>query len=362
MSKILEKPFDAAKKIIRSVFKGSPNLLTTSDLNRQIEALKDQMDTMCDYIGCIGAPNIVIDYSFNGSTLTVTVEDSDMWVKGAWFTLPNPLTLSINFTASTGPAYLVLTADKELVTYEDDFSHEISGAVFEDGETLPAADNYVYKNATLALVHTVLDANIVAVISKFTLKYGKVEEHGYVVDRDYSLHECVGNWFSYRPNDARVSRITGLCSEQSTIRSVLNNVLYDLNNGIATNEQFNVEDDTQIIATAKVNRVSKVIFVTIDMSAHAFLEYLCHSRFVDIPNLAQRYGIRDSISAVNVSWTANNKNFSSKDCPDVYGTVNSQGLFQLHTSYGLSGTEIENMNVPYDANVKLSFWAISSDD
>ena len=48
MSKIVDKVFDAGKKIIRSVFLGSPNLFTTSDLNRQIEAIKYQLDSLDD--------------------------------------------------------------------------------------------------------------------------------------------------------------------------------------------------------------------------------------------------------------------------------------------------------------------------
>ena len=44
MSKIVTKAFDATKKVVRSIFRGSPNLLTSSDLNRQFEALKHQID------------------------------------------------------------------------------------------------------------------------------------------------------------------------------------------------------------------------------------------------------------------------------------------------------------------------------
>lgn len=168
MSKIVDKVFDAGKKIIRSVFLGSPNLFTTSDLNRQIEAIKYQLDSLDDKVG------VYSDFSFatqhSGSLLLVRTGISYVETKGCKFT-PAPAILSINFTSDAPAVYVQLLADKETVTYQMDDTHDIAGAKFEDGTSSPAANQIIYKNEELKLSHALTDdeGRLVAILGMFYL-------------------------------------------------------------------------------------------------------------------------------------------------------------------------------------------------
>lgn len=168
MSKIVDKVFDAGKKIIRSVFLGSPNLFTTSDLNRQIEAIKYQLDSLDDKVGVYSDFNFSIQYG--GSLLLVRMGISYVETKGCKFT-PAPATLSINFTSTASAVYVQLLADKETVTYQMDTTHDIAGAKFEDGTSSPAANQIIYKNEELKLSHALTDdeGRLVAILGMFYL-------------------------------------------------------------------------------------------------------------------------------------------------------------------------------------------------
>lgn len=167
MSKIIEKAFDASKKIIRSIFKGSPNLITTSDLNRQLEALKYQLDMLDDKTGVVS--DIDIKYSLSSGTLTIGYNFSYMLFKGCSFK-PGVTSLATNLTKSAPLAYLCLVADKKTVTYDDDTTHSIAGAAFADGTSLPAANQVVYSNEALILVHAFSNIeNLVGVVAQFVL-------------------------------------------------------------------------------------------------------------------------------------------------------------------------------------------------
>lgn len=167
MSAIIEKAFDASKKIIRSIFKGSPNLITSSDLNRQIEAIKYQLDQLDDKTGVIS--DIEISQNLSGGTLNVSYSFTYMRFKGCSFS-PAVTALNTNLTNSAPTAYLCLVADSETVTYESDSSHDIAGAKFEDGTSLPAANQMVYKNESLMLTHALSSVNnLVGVIAIFQL-------------------------------------------------------------------------------------------------------------------------------------------------------------------------------------------------
>lgn len=162
MSQIIEKEFDAEQKIIRSDFKGSPNLFTTSDLNRQIEAIKYQLDQL-DAKTCVQ------------SDLNVTVQNTGLLMVLGTYTYMNvcgcsfrPIISGLTIEPSE-TVYLILTAKKKLITYDDDFSHEISGAKFQDGTSMPAANHYVYYEEQVVLSTTLSVDNfivILAVISK----------------------------------------------------------------------------------------------------------------------------------------------------------------------------------------------------
>lgn len=172
MSRVLDKAFDAGKKIIRSVFKGSPNLITSADLNRQMEAFKCQLDNLEEHTGVTS--DILITSSLSASTLTVGYKYSYIRFKGCEFR-PESTILSTNFTKMVNTAYLCLVADTEEVTYEDDPTHEIAGAKFEDGTSMPAANQIRYKNEALVLTHATTMDNLVGVLAVFTMSdTGKV--------------------------------------------------------------------------------------------------------------------------------------------------------------------------------------------
>ena len=168
MSKIVDKVFDAGKKIIRSVFLGSPNLFTTSDLNRQIEAIKYQLDSLDDKVGVYS--DFMFSKKYNGSLLLVQISISYVETKGCKFT-PAPVILNINLTSTAPVVYVQLLADKETVTYQMDTTHDIAGAKFEDGTSSPAANQIIYKNEELKLSHALTDdeGRLVAILGMFYL-------------------------------------------------------------------------------------------------------------------------------------------------------------------------------------------------
>lgn len=158
MSQIIEKEFDAEQKIIRSDFKGSPNLFTTSDFNRQIEAIKYQLDQL-DAKTCVQ------------SDLDVTVQNTGLLMVLGTYTYMNvcgcsfrPIISGLTIEPSE-TVYLILTAKKKLITYDDDFSHEISGAKFQDGTSMPAANHYVYYEEQVVLSTTLSVDNFIAILA-----------------------------------------------------------------------------------------------------------------------------------------------------------------------------------------------------
>lgn len=183
MSRIINKAFDASKKIIRSIFRGSPNLLTSSDLNRQIEALKYQIDKLEERTNVDTDLDInVVSISAHRRNLedpTQTTHDSEnrvtftlgyMRFKGCLFTpTVSPMTISIGENEQK-KMYIHLVAEKKIVTYEDDFSHEISGAKFEDGASMPAADNEVYFNEKIVCTENKNEPNSLVILAEFIAK------------------------------------------------------------------------------------------------------------------------------------------------------------------------------------------------
>lgn len=162
MSRIIEKVFDAGKKIFKTKFRGSPNLLTTSDLNRQIDALKYQLDLLDTKTAVQSDFNLSIDTENKKVTFTYSYIN----VAGCSFQ-PDKTELGVPFT---GASYtVVLTAKQKLVTYNDDFSHEIAGAKFEDGMSMPAADQHVYYDEKVEIL-TDETENVIAVL-------GRIDSH-----------------------------------------------------------------------------------------------------------------------------------------------------------------------------------------
>lgn len=174
MSKIVEKAFDASKKIVRSIFRGSPNLITTSDLNRQLEALKYQVDKLDEKTGFI-IEGANLGYKLENATLKVSLGYDTMEFKGCSFEPDKTIESSINLTASAPYAYMCLVAEKETVTYDTDTTHEIAGAKFEDGTYMRAADQIRYKNETFVLTHSLESVkNYVGVIAFFRYSNGNI--------------------------------------------------------------------------------------------------------------------------------------------------------------------------------------------
>lgn len=186
MSSIVDKAFDASKRIVRSIFKGSPNLITTSDLNRQLEAFKYQLDKLDEKTGFLS--DISIQTSLVSGTLSVTYSYSLLEFKGCRFT-PPVSSLSINLTSSAPIAYLCLTASTSEVTYDDDSTHEIAGAKFSDGTAYPAANQIVYSEGSLILTHSLSSVeNLVGIVAVIELlSTGVVDVKKNVVEASNSL-------------------------------------------------------------------------------------------------------------------------------------------------------------------------------
>lgn len=186
MSKIIDKAFDVGKKIVRSIFRGSPNLITSADLNRQVEALKYQIDSLDNRVG--GLSDVVITPLFSGSTLRISVDYSYMEFKGCSFLPSKTIDSSINLTASAPTVYVCLSATTRIVTYSDDSSHEIAGAKFQDGSSYPAADQIIYEGEKIILSHSITDVqDIVGVIAVISLVNGKAVVNKNVVEKGKSL-------------------------------------------------------------------------------------------------------------------------------------------------------------------------------
>ena len=155
MSSIITKPFSWANKIVRAVFKGAPNLITTSDLNRQLEALKKEM-----YMLYMADGNILSDFNFTIDGGTIKTTGSYIYCSGVLFNMDMQGEYPIPIYGSESVKVLRLYAKKSLVTSGDDFTKEISGAKFEDGTTQPAADHYVYSEPTLIYEDDINSSNI----------------------------------------------------------------------------------------------------------------------------------------------------------------------------------------------------------
>ena len=208
MSSIVERAFDKTQKIIRAVFKGAPNLITTSDLNRQFQSMRYHMDTISDRIGVIS--DISLKVSVSNYTWAITPSYTYLEAKGLSF---SPSAESVSLYSKT-PVFLCLTADISEVTYTDDFSHEIAGATFSDGTSAAAANQLVYKDETLVITAdpSTLE-NLVAVISKSELdESGNIQTMVYALTNRQTLQDYVAA--SMSPLLSRLSALEGLVSNR----------------------------------------------------------------------------------------------------------------------------------------------------
>lgn len=150
MANIIEKAFDASKNIVRTIFLGKPNLFTTSDLNRQIEAFKYQMNSIENRLGA--ESDIEISFSSTGSRVSCSVTKGTYFrVNGLNIPLPNPSDL-FGVDANYGTeCYFYVWGNFARKTYTNDPTHEIAGAKFSDGTSMPAADQLVLGDVHYAM-------------------------------------------------------------------------------------------------------------------------------------------------------------------------------------------------------------------
>lgn len=173
MASIIDKAFDASKKIVRTVFRGAPNLFTTSDINRQFEAIKAQLDFLEDKVGCVNTSNVDVIATISGTTLTVKVQaggggSMEFYVRGIKHTATSFSALTKTSIGKSGVCYLVMKATTKLVEFSD-AQYDVSGAEFSDGTYQPAADHLVYDTFSLSLESSnILPAGAIGVLAKIS--------------------------------------------------------------------------------------------------------------------------------------------------------------------------------------------------
>lgn len=185
---IIAKPFKWVNRISRAIFRGAPNLITSSDLNRQIEALKKEVFLLRQ-----GSRVIYSDLNIkNYSLVHMSIDASYVFAEGIMFELNldneqfellteadyNEHEMSIKkFYAE-----IRLYAKESVVSYDspdNDEDMQISGAVFEDGTKLPAADHVVYSEPTVKCVKLSINSDpILDVNTKF--EYRELDGKKYV--------------------------------------------------------------------------------------------------------------------------------------------------------------------------------------
>lgn len=164
MSKIIRKAFDATQRISRALFRGSPNLFTTEDLNRQLEIFRRDIERLG--MSSVVETDLVVDVDPNRGVISWTKGNyfyyGGMEISGALSNGEQPVAIVASWTSW----YVLLCRTERVVTSADDPTHKISGAAFEDGTTNPAAD-HVVCDFTIA-VHPNLSgvSGIVAILAR----------------------------------------------------------------------------------------------------------------------------------------------------------------------------------------------------
>lgn len=167
MAAINPKEYDPSKKIARTVFRGTPNLFTSADINRQIQALQAQLDSLEQKVGVklTGFDDIWASLNSSAHTFVVKasayeddeegVQDMEVHARGCTFNLGNSTLTSnsLSYGAGSIQTFFVFlkVGNPTLLPYLSDPTHEITGAKFADGSVAEAADQLVYQ-ATPSLV------------------------------------------------------------------------------------------------------------------------------------------------------------------------------------------------------------------
>lgn len=227
MSNLITKAFDATKKIAQTVFNGKPNVFTTNDLNIAMEANRFAFDMLAKTTPAI-AGAVILPQQNNGNwALNVSVYvDTDAFgpyviAGGAKFKINSG---TFPFTMSTADnkksLYLVgVVAGKSLVTFNNNPTHDISGAVFSDGTTLASADHYVFNDMTFSVIHeseiedTIKNNYLVVPLYKVYVTDFASSNFSFIqmYQKPYTLHD------PFKVDS--VTELSGKCGFPSTIES-----------------------------------------------------------------------------------------------------------------------------------------------
>lgn len=146
MANIYDKEFDASKRLDRTIFRGSPNLFTTADLNFQLENIRRDIKRSDWIHGAGGGMGISTSYNTGIGKLTVSLAAHGNFTVGGIHT-PASMAQSLEITVGyNDPVYLFIEGTYSVKTYADDPIHGFVGAQFDDGTSMPAADQRVVEN------------------------------------------------------------------------------------------------------------------------------------------------------------------------------------------------------------------------
>ena len=142
MSSIVDKAFDATQKIMRTIFRGTPNLFTTPDLNRQIEAFDYRLKQLEWFRGI--ETDADLEYNRGAGYYNIALVGTYIRLFGCMLVERSSRgTLAEINLYSLGDDWenIFLYVVPQVITYSDDPGHTISGAKFQDGTSRAAADN-----------------------------------------------------------------------------------------------------------------------------------------------------------------------------------------------------------------------------
>lgn len=173
MGNIIEKPFNREQQIERAVFLGHPNLMTTEDLNRQIQILEAQAED-ASFGHQIRCSNLFVKHTVTTDPDTGAI--TKLYFRTPWLTeLANVSVMAFgakftNFQGSAASAinvyrpengwsepirvHLIMVGTKTLIdnAHGADADYTITGAKFSDDTIKPAAEHYVWTDVIFKLL------------------------------------------------------------------------------------------------------------------------------------------------------------------------------------------------------------------
>lgn len=169
MSAIKPKTYHPKHRIKRAVFKGAPSLFTTADLNRQIEALQEQMTSLERRMGFPHTCTLSVTLKDKEPKATLTLVGGKLHCFGSELDVRDTsLEVTLDSAEYTGDLYIQGALTEHSVDYGDvDNTHEISGAFFEDGTSKPAAKHIVFDNVVTISASAEEDPNKVTLFRVF---------------------------------------------------------------------------------------------------------------------------------------------------------------------------------------------------